>query len=596
VGQNIWSEASRREFLKSVARATAAAGAFVCVSHIADGSEPSDPFPDSTDVESDRVFQQGIASGDPRPDGCLLWTRVATDTTTEVHFQVGDDETFETIVQQGVVVATDDSDFTVRIRLQGLSANRHYWYRFRAAGVSSPVGRTRTAPSPEDDTPVTVAFASCQDYIGRWYYGWRALANYSDEIDFVLFLGDYIYEYERYPQLQEPQEGREIKLPDGLVINEAQGIIAAESLADYREIYRVTRSDKDLRRMHQLCPFVIIWDDHEHANDAWQDHAVDFNGRRGDEKDTARREAATRAWFEHLPVDVEYHPDRGFPDDIVTWRGLRWGRHFELFLTDQRYYRDDHLIPEGPIDPSVGKFLPNSPLGSRTFCIKSEFDKREAIVKPTMLSNHQRDWLTSEMKNSTATWKVWGSGLMVSQFVLDLSKFEKIPPAFRNVFYFKTDQWDGFPSERRLILHELANVENLVVLSADLHGFYAADLYPDFDHPGPDPIGTEFTVAGISSISLQEQVTAVVRSQPLLAATGLGEVAKEIDTNLRGSSPHFAHADSLGYGAAIARFTAERMDVEFIKISGVRQAEWDGEMRTVKFKVLSGHNRIESDV
>jgi alkaline phosphatase D len=201
------------------------------------------------------------------------------------------------------------------------------------------VGRTRTAPLPDADVPVTLAFTSCQDYVGRWYHAWRALADRADEIDFVLFLGDYIYEYEQFPDLQVPKPGREVQLPDGLVVDEANGVVAARTLADFRHLYKVIRSDADLRRIHQLCPFVIIWDDHEHGNDCWQDHTADFNDLQGDEKDTTRREAATRAWYEMVPVDVPFTPERGYPDDIVTWRGLRWGRHVEMWLTDQRYYR-----------------------------------------------------------------------------------------------------------------------------------------------------------------------------------------------------------------------------------------------------------------
>ncbi|MBX9654158.1 alkaline phosphatase D family protein [bacterium] len=584
----------RRDFVKSVALGTVTAGSLLPWKNVlADDASVSTPFPESEEAESDKMFPQGVGSGDPRPDGFLLWTRTPSTAPLEVRFQVAESMSFDDIVRHGKVTASPDSDFTIRIRLEGLEPNRRYWYRFQANDVSSPIGRTRTAPLPDDDHPTKIAFASCQDYIGRWFHAWRVLAERAEEIDFVLFLGDYIYEYERYPQLQEPQPGRSIKLPDGLVIDADEGIIAAHTLADYRELYRTARSDKNLREIHRLCPFVIIWDDHEHANDAWQDHAVDFNDKKGSEKDPTRRQAATRAWFEYLPIDVDYHADRGFPDDIVTWRKMRWGKHLDVFLTDERYYRDDHLVPEGPLNPRVGKLLPFSPLGSRTMCVKSVFDELEAKSPRTMLGHQQRDWLIESARGSDATWKVWASALMVSPFILDLRQQKHAPPAFRNVFYFKTDQWDGFPSERNQILRELSEVSNLVVLSGDLHGFYAAEIRSEWGDLNSSVIGAEFTVAGISSISLQEQVDAITASQPLLAKSGFAELSAQLDDNLRESSPHFVHANSQGYGLGIASFGADQLEIEFLVIGGVREPEWDGKLESIRFGMTSGRPTIQ---
>jgi alkaline phosphatase D len=509
-----------------------------------------------------------------------------------VEYVVADDPDFRAIVVAGVVEAQADDDFTLRVRLVELGPGRRYWYRFFADGVMSPPGRTTTAPAADADAPVRFAVASCQDYLGRYYHAWRALVEQADDLDFVLFLGDYIYEYTRYPELQEPTPERRVELPDGLVIDGSENIVAAHTLADYRAIYRAVRSDPDLQEIHRLVPFVAIWDDHEHANDAWGDHAVDFDGVRGDEQDTARREAATRAWFEHLPVDVAYDAAAGFPDDIVVWRTLRWGRRLELVLTDQRYYRDDHLIPEGPADPEVGKFLENSPLGSRTFVVKGPFDAREAAAAPTMLGASQREWLVSTLRASDARWKVWGSALMVAQMALDLRPVAGVPATFQNIYYFKTDQWDGFRSERAQILAALADVENLVVLSGDLHGFYAAELRVDPDDPGVEPVAAEFTVAGISSISLVEQITAVVATNPLLAATGLGAVVPMFDAVLRETCPHFVHAQSDGYGAAIVTVDPDALAVEFVAVAGVRDPKYGGVRSRTGFRVAAGSSRI----
>lgn len=587
---------SRRSFLfHDVVRGSLAAVVLARCSPQDDADRPAwidGPEPDEADVL--RVYPQGVASADPRPDGALLWVRVEPDgdSPIAVEYVVAEDPEFATIVSTGAAEAKPDDDFTVRVRLTGLTAGRRYWYRFFARGVPSPPGRTSTAPDAEVDAPVRFAVASCQDYLGRYYHGWRALVEQADDLDFVLFLGDYIYEYTRYPDLQEPTPERRVELPDGLVIDEAENIVAARTLADYREIYRTVRRDPDLREIHRLVPFVAIWDDHEHANDAWGDHAVDFDGAQGDEQDTARREAATRAWFEHVPADVARDATAGFPDDITVWRTLRWGQRLELVLTDQRYYRDDHLIPEGPADPDVGKFLENSPLGSRTFVIKEPFDAREAAAAPTMLGAAQRDWLVATLRASDARWKLWGSALMVAQMALDLRDIADVPATFQNIFYFKTDQWDGFRSERAQILAALADVDNLVVLSGDLHGFYAAELRVDPDDLDAAPGAVEFTVAGISSISLVEQVTAVVTGNPLLAATGLGAVVPMFDDVLRATCPHFVHAQSDGYGAAVVTVDSDALAVEFVAITGVRAPKYAGVAARTAFRVAAGSSRI----
>jgi len=157
---------ARREFLRTVTVGGIAAGSLLTVRGSLGDESVSSAFPDSDESQADEMFPQGIASGDPRPDGFLLWTRVPATSEVEVAFQVAESATFDRIVREGTVTASPDGDGTVRVRVQGLEPKRRYWYRIRASGISSPVGRTRTARSPDDDSPVTIAFASCQDYMG----------------------------------------------------------------------------------------------------------------------------------------------------------------------------------------------------------------------------------------------------------------------------------------------------------------------------------------------------------------------------------------------------------------------------------------------
>ena len=169
----------------------------------------------------------------------------------------------------------------------------------------------------------------------------------------------------------------------------------------------------------------------------------------------------------------------------------------ELFLTDQRYYRDDHVIPEGPTDLSVAKLVENSAVGARIFLLKSGFDPKEAAAKPSMLGAEQKAWFLGAVKASTATWKVWGSEVQLAQMVVNLSSFPMVPAPFNDLFYLTVDQWDGYRTERAEILGALKDVENLVVVTGDIHAFYASELHVDFDAPSATPVGSS-TSSGAS--------------------------------------------------------------------------------------------------
>jgi alkaline phosphatase D len=516
--------------------------------------------------EQDRTFPQGVASGDPTPDGVLIWTRVAPAGDSErVRFDVAADPDFRTVVASDERDVDGETDYTLCVELAGLSAATTYWYRFTARGVVSPVGRTRTAPAPDADAPLRIALASCQDYGGRWFHAWRELVE-RDDVDLVLFIGDYIYETIGLLGVEPPAD-RTVELPDGLVLEDpVKGRISARTLADYRTLYRQYRRDPDLRAVHAHFPFVMLWDDHEFANDCWQDHATDFDDKYGDERSPERRAAATRAFYEFCPVR------RPVPDDPRIYRNLRWGRHVELVLLDQRYYRSDHLIPEGPIDRDVGHIEMNSAFGARTFCIKDVFDAREAAASPhpTMLGAAQLDWAIDTITTSTATWKVVASPLVAAQMVLDLSSYTQLPDAFRQRYYFKTDQWDGYRSERRALLEACATVDNLVVLSGDLHGFYANELYADFDAPG-EPIAVEYVVSAISAATVDVQLDAVIAGNVLLNALDLASLVPEFDANLMTTNPHIRHAQSTSNGLAIVEIDAAQVEVSFLSVGDVTQ-------------------------
>jgi alkaline phosphatase D len=587
---------TRRSFLHVVAATAAPGGLLACGDEAGETETTPGPGEDPS-----KVFPLGVASGDPKPDSVVLWVRVepsTADAVETVDVDVATDEGFAQIVATQSVETDADSDHTVRVKVTKLEAFKTYYYRFRARGVASVTGRTKTAPAKDQDVPVRFAFASCQDFNGRYYHAWRALVEQEDEVDFVVYLGDYIYETTADPQFQTPAAGRSITLPDGKKLGEpGKEFKAALSLADYRSLYRQYRSDQDLQEAHRLHPFVCIWDDHEFANDCWQDHSTDFNEAMGDEKDPKRRQAASRAWFEYQPADVEYDGAAGFPKDIRIYRSLRYGKHLELFLTDQRYYRSDHVIKESEA------LVPNTALGSRVFVLKKPndpmstqkgFDEIEKGAGATMLGAEQKQWLVDGLKASDATWKLWGSETQLAQQAIDLSDVMMLPDSFKGLFYFSTDQWDGYRSERAEILDAVKDVENLVVVTGDIHAFYAAELHVDFDAPAT-PTAVEYVVAGIASQSLQEIVQKVVETNDLLKGLGLAPLVPELDQRFQKAGPHYKYAKSLANGIGVAEVEGQKeMRVTFLLVGDVTKPDFSGKIERVSFRTPAGTSRIDA--
>lgn len=583
----------RRSFLHTLGLSfvtASATGLIACGEDNAPAPAAVPLAPTSAAEVSDKAFPQGIASGDPKPGSVILWTRlddVSYPDSYSVSFVVAKDEALSQVVARGEVMAVPDGDHTVRVKVEGLEPGTVYHYRFAAGATTTKVGRTKTAPAENADVGVRFAFASCQDFVGRRYHAWRALLEEGGDVDFVLFLGDYVYETTGDPRFQTPDAARSITLPDGLLVGETK---AAKTLADYRSLYRQYRGDESLREAHRRFPFVTIWDDHEFANDCWKDHATDFDDLQGDEQSTDRRMAASRAWFEFQPVDVTRDAAKRFPEEIVIYRQLRYGKHVDLLLTDQRQYRDDHVIPEGDVAPDVGKIGENTSLGSRNFVLKKGFDPIEAAKKPTLLGATQKAWFLAAMKASTATWKVWGNEVQLWQMALDLSPYD-LPAQYKDKFYFTCDQWDGYRTERREVLEALSSVSNVVVVTGDIHAFYAAELYVDFDNPKA-PMAVEYVTAGISSSSTQEIIGTTVAGSPTLTSLGLAALVPKTNEVLLATNPHLKHSDATANGISVATVSATAFDVMFLNVADVRKDDYAVTGRT-SFRTTSGTNRIE---
>jgi alkaline phosphatase D len=256
----------------------------------------------------------------------------------------------------------------------------------------------------------------------------------------------------------------------------------------------------------------------------------------------------------------------------------------ELVLTDLRSYRDDHVIPEGPVDADVGKITPNSAVGSRNFLLKSGFDPKEAAAAPTLLGDAQKGWLLDTITASDATWKVWGTEVQLSQMTVDLSPFETLPENFRGAFYFSVDQWDGFRTERNQVLTALQNIEGLVSICGDIHATYVSALHLDFDDPGETPIAMEFTVPGITSEPVQAITQRTIDGNPVLAGLGLGDLVPRFDELLKAASPHYQYLNSNRNGIAVVDVTADAFSIEFLLFSDVKTAAFDGGIERVRYR------------
>jgi alkaline phosphatase D len=346
----------RRTLLQSIV-AVAATAAFGC---------GDDEAQVSASERSRAYFPQSVASGEPRPGSVVLWTRAVNaehaGEDTALTLEVSEDESFGTLVLQTGVVALAAHDHAVKVKVTNLKPRTTYYYRFLYAHdgerFSSVVGRTRTAPAAGDEVPVKFAFASCQDYVGRYFNTWNRLLQLDEDLDFIMFLGDYVYETTGDPAFQSTNSLRGVRFsePGGALVQHT-GIFeyyAAASLSNYRDLYKLIRSDSILQRVHERYPFIVMWDDHEFSDDCWGAHATYEDEKRSEEQ-TERRRNAEQAFFEFIPLDatptgapqgaIDVGSEPRFPDTRI-YRDFEFGKHLKLIVTDYRTYRPDHLIAE----------------------------------------------------------------------------------------------------------------------------------------------------------------------------------------------------------------------------------------------------------
>lgn len=419
-------------------------------------------------------FSLGVASGSPRPHSVVLWTRILPDPLDglsagaqplTVQWEMAEDEAFKRIAAKGSATALPELAHSVHVDASGLRADRWYWYRFMLGDAVSPIGRTRTAPAA-DTMPVSLrfAFASCQHWEFGQYAAHRHIA--AEAPDLVAFLGDYIYEWGPY-DLAHPAPPRR-RSHESL------------TLADYRARYAQYKSDPLLQSSHLVAPWIVTWDDHEVANDYAndRDERLDMNF-------LARRAAAYQAFYEHMPVRLPALPEG--PQRFAHMRiydRYDWGRLAQFHVLDDRQYRSYHACQQAGRGGSAS--------------VTSSCTERMDPAR-TLLGTEQETWLSEGFAASRAKWN-----FIAQQTLMAQSSQVALVKADDGRFW--NDGWDGYPEARQRLFDDLQKhrVANPIVISGDVHTFYAADLKAKFDQPesADNPvIAAEFCGTSVTSNS-----------------------------------------------------------------------------------------------
>ncbi len=432
-------------------------------------------------------FVHGVASGDPLPHGIVLWTRVTPTRRAQpgskrgpdvaVRWEIATDRKFRRVVARGKKRASARHDHTVHVDVGGLRPGTTYWYRFHTRGATSPVGRTKTAPARRADIPVRLGVVSCANYDWGFFGAYRHLAG--QDVDAVLHLGDYIYEY-------GPDGPLGAGMPAPYAPRHADPPHECITGADYRIRHGSYRLDPDLQALHASHPVIAVWDDHEIANDTWRGGAENHD--EGEGSWAARAKGARRAWVEWMPVRRR---SRVMPHRIH--RHFRLGRHVDLWMLDERRFRekqaDSAAFSAGSVDPDRND--PNR----------------------TMLGTAQLAWLQQGLVRSKASWKLIGNQVQFFPTVLGpgypeaLSAIlEPVAPALAHepAAYY-VDDWNGYPAERRRIVETMAEVDDVVVLTGDIHMSYASEIPRDagtYTATG-ESVAVELIAPGISSPATQ---------------------------------------------------------------------------------------------
>ncbi len=485
------------------------------------------------------LWRHGVASGDPRSRSVVIWTRVTpADNATpgsgrgkkvEVSWEIASDRRFKFVVRKGRVTTSARRDHTVKLAVDRLRPAERYYYRFKAMGQWSPVGRTKTAPSARADIEsLRFGVASCSNFEGGFFAAYRHMSDRND-LDFVLHLGDYIYEYAPGEYGPGPDIGRTHKPRKEMV-----------TLGDYRLRHATYKRDPDLQRLHARFPFITTWDDHELTNDSYNKGAENHGD---DDEEPAisfkrRRNNAYKAYFEWMPIR---RPDRVEAPSRI-YRGFPFGRLADLSMLDTRQYRD--------------KQPPNQTHPSRD-------DPERTIV-----GEEQMTWIKKRLSASASRWRLIGNQVMIIPF-------EVAPDTPFNV-----DAWDGYGADRAELLGHIneRGIDNVAFLTGDIHSSWATDVPLDADayKLTQESVAVELVGTSITSDNLDEM-------------TGKPSDAEE--TGIKTMNPHVKMVELDSHGYSVCEVTKQRLQFDWYYISDREDPKATQSFATA-FKVEDGSNKV----
>ncbi|GGY44321.1 alkaline phosphatase [Bacterioplanes sanyensis] len=580
---------SRRSFLKSVALGAGAATVPAALTGC---------FGDDDDDDRDLtvfVFGHGVASGDPLADAVIIWTRVTPDnadgTEAEVAWVVARDEAMTDVVASGKEYTDAERDFTVKVDVTGLQPGTTYYYQFAGKdNAASPVGRTQTLPAGSVDS-VTLAVCSCANYPAGFFNAYRAMAE--SDVDVVLHLGDYIYEYGSNEYPSPDAQGRQ-----------PEPVSEILTLEQYRARYAQYRSDVDLQAVHASKPFICVWDDHELANDAYKNGAQNHNDGEGDF--FARRSVAQQAYHEWLPIRTG--ADRG-----KIYRSFDFGNLLSLHMADTRMLARDKPLSYGDFIDGQGNIDING------------FSAALADTSRTLLGAEQQQHIVGNMIDSSATWQVLGQQVLmgrimipiellsglgeiqamleagvdasakqaeVAQLLAELATIKATDPSNPRVTAvapYNLDAWDGyFPAREEILRRAQLLDKNLVVLAGDTHNAWASELYVADDSGNVQrdqgAVGVEFATSSVTSPGFETYVGFGDNAQ---LQAGFEQAVTTLVDDLK-----FLNAKSRGFMRV--EFTHQQAKCDWVFIDTIASKDYTATTaKSLKVKPGKGQRRLQ---
>jgi len=489
----------------------------------------------SQNINNEKVsFNHGVASGDPTHSNIIIWTKITKNTNLkiDVDWQISNKKDFSNVISNGKTKSYSYNDFTVKIDAKiPLKYNAEsIYYRFFVNNNFSPIGTTKTLPI-SNPNKFNLAFCSCSNYPAGFFNAYREIAL-DDDIDLVLHLGDYLYEYgEDGYATEDAKKLNRVVDPIGEIV----------SLNDYRRRHALYKSDKDLQLLHSQKPMIPVWDDHEFANDSWKNGAENHSYDEG--YFATRKSNALKAYYEWMPI-------RESNSKLKIWRKFEIGTLFQLFMLDTRsIYRDKQL--------NLDNYFKNTTFNKKQYI-------KDLQKKRNLVGTEQFKWLDKNINNNFK-WSVIGQQILLSPTVLPkiFSKLDKnLFPNFLHKYLkiggmdipYNTDSWDGYPRERNKLLKILSKSQSSIVLTGDTHNSWISNLYNDMNF-----IGVEIAAPSITSPNSVD----IFKS-----------MTEDIDKDFIKYNKNLKWTNGSGKGFVKLTIASNQIEVKFIYVNTVKSRDY----------------------